>query len=51
MINTVYFLLYVESKKQNKWKNKTKTIIDKENKLVVTAGDSTRGRGEIGDGT
>ena len=27
-----------------------KHIIDKENKLVVTAGDSTRGRGEIGDG-
>ena len=42
--NTVWYHLYVESKKYSKLENKAKKESDSENKLVVTSGE--RGRGE-----
>ena len=46
--NTVQFHLYVASKKQNKWTNKTK-IIDKEKRMVVARGKGGW-VGEMGEG-
>ena len=47
--NTVWFHLYVESKKQTNEQTKHK-LIDTENRLVVTRGERGWGVGEIGEG-
>lgn len=43
MINTVYFLLYVESKNKT---NEQKKQSHRYRELAVTIGDSSRGRGK-----
>ena len=50
--NTVWYHLYVESKKYNKLVNITKRSrpTDIENKLVVTSGEGYGRMGEIGKG-
>ena len=44
--NTVWFHLYVESKKQNKQKTRNR-IIDTQNKLVVAGEEGVGGIGKI----
>ena len=51
-INTVWYHLYVESKKYNKLVNikKRSRLTDIENKLMITSGEREGGRGNIGIG-
>ena len=42
--NTVWFQLYVESEKQNKWTNKTETVVD--NRELVDYTSDRVGGGE-----
>ena len=48
--NTVWFHLYVESKKQMNKHNKIETVIETENQQVVTRGENGEERKEIGKG-